>query len=146
MFVCFFLQHNLGRSSAEWLEPVGDKASKKMLGGAQPGFVYLITMTNAPLGHEKVKIGYSADPDTRRTQLQVGNPWSLEVSDSYPVNDMEAAEAAAQHAMRAHWFRGEWYDFPPYGISSVRRIVSTAIGPYKTRKKRQFGDIPRKNV
>ena len=112
-----------------------------MVGGAQPGYVYLITTTNAPPGQEQVKIGRSIDPNARRTQLQVGNAWTLEVSNMYPVDDMVAAEAAAKQAMRTYLIRGEWYHFPPGGITSVRRIVSRAIGPYKIRD-----DVPRKNV
>ena len=101
-----------------------------MLGVAQPGYVYLITMTNAPPGQEKVKIGGSIDPGARRTQLQVGNPWTLVVSDRYPVNDVVRAEAAAHNDMSAYLFRGEWYNFPTGGIARVRQIVSDAIAPY----------------
>ena len=109
-----------------------------MLGGAQPGYVYLITTTGQQ--QQVVKIGRSTDPDARRTQLQVGNHLPLEVSNKYPVNDMVKAEAAAHHAMRNYLIRGEWYNFPPGGITSVRQIVSRAIGRYHR------DDIPRKNV
>ena len=94
-------------------------------------YVYIITMANAPDGEEKVKIGYSNDPYARRTALQVGNPWTLQVDTVHEVTNMEAAEYAAKYAMRGHHFRGEWFNLPPGGMTSVRRIVSTAIRDYK---------------
>ena len=107
--------------------------------GAQPGYVYIIAMDDAPV--IKVKIGYSNDPAGRRTALQVGNPWTLVLLNTYQVTDMEEAEDRAKRAMRNYLFRGEWFDLPPGGIASVRRIVSTAIRNYRVRD-----DIPRKNV
>jgi len=127
LFVCFFLQHNLGRSSAEWLELVGDRASKKTL-PTGPGYVYIISKEGAPPGENNVKIGRSVDPDARRTQLQVGNDRPLVVSARYWVNNMLAAEAAAHDAMDQYRVHGEWFSLPPGGIARVKQIVSAAIG------------------
>lgn len=67
------------------------------------GYVYAIGV----VGHDRVKIGRSRDPQQRLSHVQVGCPWDVVLVAL--VRGGTQAEEAIQSALRTAHVRGEWY-------------------------------------
>ena len=58
-------------------------------------------------GDEYVKIGYGGDPESRLSQLQVGNPDELNIMVCFPGG--QAEEDRLHSFFRSFRVRGEWF-------------------------------------
>lgn len=84
----------------------------------QPGFVYVIHAT----GTNRIKIGYSASPKDRLTQLQTGSPVPLQLLASWP--------GSVERERRVHRYlsqfrqTGEWFEVPPFVGLQIYELVT----------------------
>lgn len=83
-----------------------------------PGFVYVIHA----VGTNRVKIGYSADPANRLSELQTASPFPLDLVGTRPgTPDME--RGLHRHLYKHHRV-GEWFEIEP---KQALRIVESFI-------------------
>lgn len=63
----------------------------------------------------KTKIGISANPNKRLSQLQTGNPESLHIYYTFAINESTAHkfEKAAHHDIAHKRLKGEWFNLTP---------------------------------
>ena len=75
-----------------------------------PSFVYVIRA----VGHDKVKVGITADPNARLATLQTASAFPLEIAYVAAVksNNASAIEQGAHATMNAYRREGEWFDVP----------------------------------
>lgn len=78
-----------------------------------------------------VKIGNAHDPEKRMKDMQVGNPFELELIAKLPFEGKRAAhtyEMELHHRLRKHRVRGEWF---------AHKAVSLALrAPHKAGDKK----------
>ena len=102
-----------------------------------PGYVYLALELNPHGGITGYfKVGGTGDPNpnTRRSNLNTGNPRRLEILEMFPVRATQAAENAA-HAALARWHVNngggtEWFYVPPTQIQAFIRVYQAATQRY----------------
>lgn len=93
--------------------------------------IYAITCSHA--GSQFVKFGYTTDELTlgrRLTQLQVGNPFQIDVAALFPGD--RTVESNIHHKLRDEWTQGEWFSGPKTDelAARMRRVY----------ERREFGD------
>ena len=71
-------------------------------------FVYFMRILNT----EFVKIGFSIDPQNRKSQLQTGNPHKLGVDFAHPTTRPRDLEDRIHKDLSIKQVRGEWYLLP----------------------------------
>lgn len=70
--------------------------------------VYVIGSIGGPQ-----KIGISDNPVARRANLQVGNPYRLEIAGQWRCPDADRVEALAHSRLGRHRMYGEWFQVSP---------------------------------
>ena len=76
-----------------------------------PGYVYAIHSPESP---SHVKLGLSADPESRLKRLQTGNPYRLQLIWTHPCPDMTAVESVLHGTFEKYRIPGgEWFDLRP---------------------------------
>lgn len=97
-------------------------------------FVYAIGYPTDETNHTgtrlyHVKIGYSKDPQKRRSQLQVGNPNPLEILAMQCTGLPEDAEYVLKnrYADYAEGTQGEWFLFPESILESLNYLMDYAV-------------------
>lgn len=68
-------------------------------------FIYIIGMENS----NAVKIGVASNPESRLRQLQSGNPYRLQLIQTFKAT--EAKERFLHARFREYKLIGEWFDF-----------------------------------
>ena len=110
----------------------------------QPGYVYIIGE-----GTNYYKVGGTTrGVDTRRNELQIGNPRPLQSIVQFCVNDCynaeEAAHAAAGTAPGANviWINGrrsEWYQVN--NINQFSNVIRNAVADHQAAEMQIFGKL-----
>ena len=77
----------------------------------QSSFVYLIWQ----VGTNHFKIGYSKNPKTRLSELQIGSPHQLELLTVMPTDNPEGDEARLHRKYSDNYVRGEWFEIGDWG-------------------------------
>ena len=94
-------------------------------------YVYLIEEDNLGAGATNFKIGRSDDPDTRRTNLQTGNPRRLTLVNYREVTDPVACEGILKnHLSGYHSTLGggtEWYTVRSDRTSSFKGFFTRTV-------------------
>jgi len=79
------------------------------------GYVYLVAC------NEFVKVGCASYPHVRLTEMQVGNPYKLEIIKEYPTRNPRKDEQRLHKRLSSYHVRGEWYKLP--GKLAVRLLM-----------------------
>jgi len=83
------------------------RAHDEAVANGRYGFVYFIVFYSE-IGKGYCKIGYSADPASRFSELQVGNPFPLQLAHFFGGDrdaEAEMHERFASQRVRGEWFR-----------------------------------------
>ena len=124
----------LGASSAEWLESAAHRAHKKMVSGSKPtdpGYIYVIKMVSSP--SQYIKIGFAKNPKERLGILQSGNPFQLEIVETWYVDNKKTAEGSAHGVMADYILTSlrkntEWFSLPTGGLEDVDVLITKVLG------------------
>lgn len=82
------------------------------------GFVYIIKC------HDLVKIGIAASVESRLSSLQTGNPYTLEVLNSFASREPELDERRLHSRFAKYHVRGEWFRIPDRVLDRLRRLTT----------------------
>jgi len=89
-------------------------------------FIYAISDAD----QQRCKVGYSQDPDARRSQLQTGCPFAIYVFGRWEIQGDEKAargvEAQLKHILSPHKARvgqTEWFKVTPTQVDSVVKAL-----------------------
>ena len=61
---------------------------------------------------KRVKIGYAANPETRRARFQIDNPYELVIDFVHPTLVAKDLESQLHQDFESSHIRGEWYSLP----------------------------------
>lgn len=92
------------------------------------GFVYVIHA----VGTNRIKIGYSVDPEKRLAQLQTGSPYELRLLAKWP-GTIEAEQRAHQ-CLTQYRCGGEWFSVPPFIGQIIHQAITGWAKPSKWGK------------
>ena len=67
-----------------------------------------------------VKIGIADNPKTRLRELQVGNPITLTILNTFKVVRANQVEHSLHEHFMDQWQRGEWFTMPADQIERIR--------------------------
>jgi hypothetical protein len=109
----------------------GKEVIQQMQNSTPTGFVYVIHA----VGTNRIKIGYSADPEKRLAQLQTGSPYELKLLAQWPGT----AEVEQRIHQRLAQYRcgGEWFSVPPF----IGNVIYQAIQGRKRDKPSIWGKL-----
>ncbi len=80
-------------------------------------FVYVIQAT----GTNRIKLGYSIQPEQRLKELQTGSPYKLKMLAQWPGT--RYMESQLHRALAAYRQDGEWFEVPPFAGMLIWQIV-----------------------
>lgn len=103
------------------------------------GFVYVIHA----IGTNRVKVGFSKEPEKRLKELQTGSPYKLSLLTQWPGNETDERRAHAR--LRRYKIGGEWFDIPPFHRARIKELILTApntAGGHMTARECILGALP----
>jgi len=75
------------------------------------------------------KIGYSKHPKQRMNDMQVGNPFTLQIVYQHKVKNFKLAESVTHQNLAHKQVRGEWFNCELHEIIDVIRLVCSKTQP-----------------
>lgn len=82
------------------------------------GFVYIIKC------HDLVKVGIAASVESRLSSLQTGNPYDLEVINSFASREPALDERRLHSRFAKYHVRGEWFRIPGRLLDRLRTLTT----------------------
>jgi hypothetical protein len=104
------------------------------------GFVYVIHAA----GTNRIKLGYSAQPEDRIRKLQTGSPVELRMLARYPGS--RATEARLHSALAEYRKGGEWFEVPPFIGLLIHQIASGRAKEARVRPCRPSNKHPTRST
>ena len=93
------------------------------------GYVYFVRCQHY------VKVGYAKDVERRIAELQIGNPYKLEVVAT--VQGTPSLERAFHKALRRKYVRGEWFELD----SEVQHLIAQILVGAEAKSFLQISDL-----
>ena len=89
------------------------------------GYLYCVGSAECPCS--RVKIGVSADPESRLKTFQTGSPCCLEIKWAIEVDDMNGVEQQVHWALNLWRLHNEWFGIPEKEVGILGHAIRIGI-------------------